>query len=223
MCLRIARGLPSMIVIAEGLLACSQANPTQLSSQADRGGNNASLGVDAGVDQRGVDGGKGLNDTPTDVNIPSDVDERLAEVDSLIDYGYADDPLLNALSRAAGHAGVAQCVCFDLASEVEFLAGCALDEARTEFDALPIDYDSGMQCAIEVVGRETLVGYVECALELLAQQQLCYLTLQGSDNCGTCVQAFDSCPGSEAVIASDNVCAPNVDEPPPRTRRLSAE
>ncbi len=156
----------------------------------------------------------------TDAGELSELEQELAAVDERMDYGYDDDPVLNELSRAAGHAGVAVCLCVLGDADTNFLAGCALDEAAVQFSQLPIDYADAMQCVLEQVGGAALTAYAACATELLKKQQSCYAERRGSGECVGCVQNFRSCPHSETIAATKETCSPFVAETPPRSRRI---
>lgn len=150
-------------------------------------------------------------------------ERELAAVDEQMDYGYPEDPVLYELSRAAGHAGAALCICFEVETTVGFLAGCALDEGTNQLWPLPIDFAESMQCVGEQVGRAALEAYAKCATEVLQAQVQCYFERPASDQCIACVPDYEMCPESEAILGTAEVCSPFDGDPPPRTRRVKSE
>jgi hypothetical protein len=162
--------------------------------------------------------------TVPDAGARSEFERKLVPVDEAMDYGYADDPVLYELSRAAGHAGVASCLCTEEDASTELLLGCALDEGRNQLWVLHLDYSVAMDCARAEVGTEALAAFAECVLDVLERQQACYLEQQGTDRCPTCVPDYEPCPSSRAIAAAYDACSPYDDErPPERTRRVKSE
>ncbi len=161
-------------------------------------------------------------DDPTDSGPLADLERLLAVVDAHMDYGYADDAVLHELSRTAGHAGAASCVCANGDARPEVLTGCALDEGANLLWSLPIDFAESMQCVFDGVERAAFDAYAACVIDLLEREVECYAEHRGFEECLACLQDLDVCPFSEEVSAAAEPCSPYLGDPPPRTRRILA-
>lgn len=157
-----------------------------------------------------------------DAGSASAFEQRLDSVDEHMDYGYEDDAVLHDLSRAAGRAGTAQCLCVTDEGSTDFLVGCALDEGTLELWPLPIDFADAMECVIAQSGRPQFDLYAFCALERLESKVACYAERQGSGDCVSCTQDFTTCPHSDNIAATHAVCS-SVGESSARTRRKLGE